>query len=68
MLVPRHTVICKNCKKSKMFEIRDKVVLTLGTIISYVLGELYLCIVIQRDSHSRFRPLAEACESQVSPK
>ena len=62
------SVICKNCKKMKMFQNLGKSRLTLGTFISCVSGEQNLCVVIQRESHSRVRPLTEACESQVSPK
>ena len=49
--------------------LRDNTCSSGGTTIPYVLEKQYLCNAILKDRlHSRFRPYAEACESQASPK
>ena len=52
-----------------MHNIRDRMPSTLGTSHCHMREKQYLCNAILKDRlHSRFRPHAEACESQASPK
>ena len=57
------------CLYRDLHNLRDNTCSSGGTTIQYVLEKQYLCNAILKDRlHSRFRPYAEACESQASPK